>query len=166
MQIWGKSLHPVSPVDHNFTPNAGPHVPHTFSPITVSFSGFWFEGKEPSVPPLRFKIKKDEGSGETQTLHVRVNISCTKAPVWVLFLCGSFFFVELSASCDNCKLSYFIPVFVSSSIKCTLNSKSGSVSKSKNDACHNKAGRAILMTLFRFQFGPLRESKCSCTTAL
>lgn len=34
-----------------------------------------------------------------------------------------------------------------------------------NDARCNKAGRVVLM-MFRIQLGPLRESKCSCTTAL
>lgn len=52
-------------IDHSFTPSGGPHVSHTFSLITVTVSGFWFEGREgPAGPSNSWEKLKDERRGK------------------------------------------------------------------------------------------------------
>ncbi len=154
----------------------------TPSPSSLSHFWIWVWGKEPLVSTAVEKNQKDEGRGKKKTLHLHLNISCIKAPIWGLFwveemhkyfmmhgfmveneLCATFSFqwwlkTKIYAMFVNSSKTHIKPkVWVSQSVKECLQ---------HNDACYNKAGRVILMMPFRSQLGPLRESKCSCTTAL
>lgn len=116
--------------------------------------------------------QKDGGRGEKMTLHLRINICSIKAAVLVLywveelrkhfydrwFYGGKWALLKLPASSGKSKQKIgFIPVFVNSS-EPHFKPKawvSQSVSQSvkeclqHNDARCNKAGRVILMMLFR-----------------